>query len=139
MSVKECIDIGIGVIDKDYGGQIKIFFINHADTEFLVQQGDRLAQLILEGIKTSDTISVQSLQSTGRGSKGFGSTGISSKPVHGERIFFQAKLQIGGRYIQARQLLDCKDTSPTLREEYAKENEIRTKQRKKLISIWNAS
>ena len=107
LSVKHCIDIGAGVIDKDYRGPIKILLINHSDIEFLVQQGDRIAQLILEQIKTPDTKTVQSLQATERGSKGFGSTGTSSKPVHGERLFFKAKLKIGGRYIQARLLLDC--------------------------------
>ena len=137
--VKNCIDIGAGVINKDYRGQIRILLINHSDTEFLVQQGDRLAQLILEQIKTPDTKTVQSLQSTERGSKGFGSTGTLSKPVHGERLFFNAKLQIGDRYIQARLLLDCGPTSPILREEYAKDNQILTKQRRKPISIWNAS
>ena len=40
LSVNNCIDIGEGVIDKDYRGQIKILLINHSDTEFLVQQGD---------------------------------------------------------------------------------------------------
>ena len=62
-----------------------------------------------------------------------------SKSVHGERLFFKAKLKIGGRYIQDRLLLDCRATSPILREEYAKDNQIRTKQRKKPISIWSAS
>ena len=128
LSVKNCIDRGAGVIDKDYRGQIKILLINHSDTEFLVQQGDRIAQLILEQIKTPDTKTVQSLQSTERGSKGFGSTSTSSKAIHGERPFFKAKLKIGSRYIQARLLLDCGDTSPILHEEYAKDNQILTKQ-----------
>ena len=105
----------------------------------VVQHGDRIAQLILEQIKTPDTKTVQFLQSTKQGSKAFGSTGISSKPVHGEKLFFKAKLSIGGSYIQARLLLDCGATSPILREEYAKDNQILTKQRKKHISIWNGS
>ena len=37
LSVKNCIDIGAGLIDKDYKRQIKILLINHSDTEFLVQ------------------------------------------------------------------------------------------------------
>ena len=82
---------------------------------------------------------MQSLQSTERGIKGFGRTRISSKPVHGETLFFKAELKIGGRYIQARLLLDCGATSAILREEYPKDNQILTKQRKKPISIWNAS
>ena len=139
ISVKNCINIGARVIDKDYRGQIKILLINHSDTEFLVQQGDRIAQLILEHIKTPDTKTVQSLQATERGSKGFGSTATSSKPVYGERLFFKAKLKIVGHYIQARLLLDCGATSPILHEEYTKDNQILTKQRKKPIRIWNAS
>ena len=111
----------------------------NSDAEFLVQQDDRIAQLILKQIKTHDTKTVQSLQSTKQGSKGFRSTSKSSKPVHGERLFFEAKLKIGGRYIHARLLLDCRATRPILREQYAKENQILTKQRKKPISIWNAS
>ena len=85
--------------------------------------------------KTPDTKILQSLQSTERDSKGFGSTGISSKPIHGERLFVKAKLKGGGRYLQARLLLDCGATSPILREDYAKENHIPTEQRKKPISI----
>ena len=135
LSVKNCIDIGAGVIDKDCRGQIKILLINYSDIEFLVQQGDRIAQLILEQIKTPATKTVQSRQPTERGSTGFGSTGISSKPVHGERLFFEAKLKIGGCYIHARLLLDCGATSPILREEYAKDNQILTKQRKKPLNI----
>ena len=118
---------------------MKIPVINHSDTECLVQQGDRIAQLIIEQIKTPNMKTVQSLQSSERGSKGFGSTGTSSKPVHGERLFFKAKLKIGGRYIQAKLLLHCGATSPKLREEYGKDNQILTKQRKKPISLWNAS
>ena len=55
LSIRNCIDIGVGVIDRDYRGQIKILLITHSDTEFLVQQGDLIAQLILEHIKTPDT------------------------------------------------------------------------------------
>ena len=80
--VKNCIDIGAEVINKDYKGQIQILLINHSDNEFLLQHGDRTAQLILEQIKTPDTKTIQSLPSIEQGSKGFGSTGISSKPIH---------------------------------------------------------
>ena len=138
-SVKNCIDIGAGVIAKDYRRQVKILVINHSDTEFLVQQGDCIIQLILEKLKIPDINTVQSLQSTEWGSKGFGSTGIFRKPVHGERLFFKTKLKIGGHYIQTRLLLDCRARSPILHEEYAKQNHILTKQRKKPISIWNAN
>ena len=87
----------------------------------------------------SDTKIVQSLQETERGSKGFGSTGISTKPVYGEKPFFKARLKIGSCYLQAKLLLDCGTTSPIVREGFAKENQILTKQRRKPIQIWNAS
>ena len=80
LSVKNCIDIGAEVIAKDYRGQIKILLINHSDTEFLVQQGDEIVQLIFEQIRTPDTKTIQFLQSNERGSNGFGSTGISNSP-----------------------------------------------------------
>ena len=117
-----------GVIDKDYRGQIKLLAINHANIEFLVQQGDLITQLILEQIKTPYTKTVPSLQSMQQGSKGFQSTGTSSKPAHGKRLFFKAKLKIRGRYIQTRLLLDCGATSPILREEYTKDYQTLTKQ-----------
>src|SRR6266576_577255 len=99
LSVKSSIDIGAGVIDQDYRGNIKILLINHSDAEFIVKLGDRIAQLILEQIKTPKTILADSLNSTERGRQGFGSTGISNDPAskepsHGERLFFHAKLKV---------------------------------------------
>ena len=139
LAIEDSLDISAGVIDKDYRGHVKILLVNHSNQQFSAQKGDRIAQLILEQIETPDTKIVQPLQETERGSKGFGSTGISTKPVHGERLFFKAKLKIVARYLQAKLLLDCGATSPILREGFAKENQIFTKQRKKPIQIWNAS
>jgi dUTP pyrophosphatase len=48
--VKHGIDIGAGVIDKDYRGEIKVVLINNSSIPFQVQPGDRIAQLILEKI-----------------------------------------------------------------------------------------
>ena len=62
-----------------------------------------------------------------RGSKGFGSTGISEKPEHGERLLFKAKLNVAGKYIPAKLLLDCGATSPILREGFVKDKQILTK------------
>ena len=72
------IDIGAGVIDKDYTGNVKTLLINNSKDNFQVKKGDRIAQLILESIKTPDTILKNNLEPTDRASKGFGSTGISS-------------------------------------------------------------
>ena len=72
------IDIGAGVIDKGYTGNIKAFLINNSKDNLQVKKEDRIAQLILETIKTPHTILKNNLEPTNRGSKGFGSTGISS-------------------------------------------------------------
>ena len=72
------LDIGAGVVDSDYRGPIKVLPINNSDTPFQINTGDRMAQLILERIENSECILVEELPSTGRGSKGFGSTGINS-------------------------------------------------------------
>ena len=77
MSVKLSIDVGSGVIDEDYTGEVKLLLINHSDKQYHIWEGDRIAQLILEQIKTPETMMTTELQPTIRGNKGFGSTGIS--------------------------------------------------------------
>ena len=77
LSVKNSIDIGAGVIDWDYRGEVKICLCNNSNIDFLVRPGDRIAQLILEKINRFETIEqVDLLDTTNRGSGGFGSTGI---------------------------------------------------------------
>lgn len=76
LSVKNSIDIGAGVIDSDYRGEIKICFINNSNADYTINSGDRIAQGILEKIKRFDTIDiVDELDDTERGVGGFGSTG----------------------------------------------------------------
>ena len=87
---------------------------------------------------------VESLSLTKRGIQGFGSTGSreilkSNKPLHGERLYFNARLLVKGKEISTRLLLDCGATSPILREGYVKEHEILIKKRSNPIKIWNAS
>ena len=77
MSVKHSIDVGAGVINEDYTGEVKVLLINHYDKQYHIREGDRIAQLILEQIKTPKTKMTTELQPTIRGLKGFGSTGIS--------------------------------------------------------------
>ena len=48
LSVENCTNIGAGVIDKDYREQVQILLMNHSYIEFLIQQGDSIAQPILE-------------------------------------------------------------------------------------------
>ena len=69
------INVGVGVVDSDYRGEIKVVLFNHFAEDFVVQVGDRIAQLILERIKTPQVKKVAALDDTGRGAEGFGSMG----------------------------------------------------------------
>lgn len=70
------INVGAGVIDMDYTGLVKVLLFNHSKDDLVVKVGDRIAQLIIEMIKTPKVIVVDTLPETERGDKGFGSTGI---------------------------------------------------------------
>jgi dUTP pyrophosphatase len=73
---KHFIDVGAGVIDEDYRGPVGVILFNFGEQSFQVQQGDRIAQLILERIESEATVEeVQELPDTERGEGGFGSTG----------------------------------------------------------------
>tara|TARA_Y100001936_G_C15820894_1_gene531632 strand:- start:191 stop:628 length:438 start_codon:yes stop_codon:yes gene_type:complete len=64
-----------GTIDSDYRGEIKIILFNHGSEEFIVNNNDRIAQMILMPILKVDFEEVDNLPETVRGSGGFGSTG----------------------------------------------------------------
>ena len=72
--VKKFIDMGVGVIDRDYRGEIGVVLFNHSAVDFQVQVGDKIVQLILKKIKTPTVEKVIVLSATNRGSGGFGST-----------------------------------------------------------------
>ena len=76
LSVKKSIDIGAGVVDYDYRGQIYVCFINNGDEDYVIKSGDRIAQMILERINRFLLISeIEEHTQTERGDGGFGSTG----------------------------------------------------------------
>jgi dUTP pyrophosphatase len=81
LAVKNFIDTGAGVVDYDYRGNVGVVLFNHADSDFLVKRGDRVAQLILEKISMADCMEVEELAATERGEGGFGSTGVSGEAV----------------------------------------------------------
>ena len=64
-----------GTIDSDYRGEIKIILFNHGDNEFIVNNKDRVAQMILMPIYKIECEEVENLPNTIRGKGGFGSTG----------------------------------------------------------------
>nr|UMO80221.1 Deoxyuridine 5'-triphosphate nucleotidohydrolase [Pandoravirus aubagnensis] len=69
------IDVGAGVVDADYRGQVKVILFNHSDTPYVAHVGDHIAQLIIERIATPEAQWVDDLDDTDRGDGGFGSTG----------------------------------------------------------------
>ncbi|XP_059472891.1 deoxyuridine 5'-triphosphate nucleotidohydrolase [Neocloeon triangulifer] len=76
LALKNFIDVGAGVVDADYRGNLGVVLFNHADEEFKVSKGDRIAQLICERCIIPEILEVKSLEETARGSAGFGSTGV---------------------------------------------------------------
>jgi len=75
LAAKHHIDVGAGVVDQDYTGNIGVVMFNHAQEDFEIKKGDRIAQFICEKIEYPDLEEVASLNSTERGEGGFGSTG----------------------------------------------------------------
>jgi dUTP pyrophosphatase len=77
LSVKNNIDIGAGVVDYDYRGEIFVCFINNSiDTTYSIKKGDRIAQLIpTKIVHFTEIKEVTEHSLTERGDKGFGSTG----------------------------------------------------------------
>ncbi|XP_073424556.1 deoxyuridine 5'-triphosphate nucleotidohydrolase, mitochondrial [Dendrobates tinctorius] len=77
LAAKHFIDVGAGVIDEDYRGNIGVVLFNFGKEPFAVKKGDRVAQLICERIVYPDLEEHKSLDDTERGAGGFGSTGQS--------------------------------------------------------------
>ncbi|XP_021262990.1 deoxyuridine 5'-triphosphate nucleotidohydrolase, mitochondrial isoform X3 [Numida meleagris] len=75
LAAKHFIDVGAGVIDEDYRGNIGVVLFNFGKETFEVKKGDRIAQLICERIFYPELEEVQALDDTERGEGGFGSTG----------------------------------------------------------------
>ena len=64
-----------GTVDSDYRGELKVILYNHGNKEFLVNNEDRIAQMVLVPIIKATFEEVESLPETIRGEGGFGSTG----------------------------------------------------------------
>ena len=64
-----------GTIDADYRGEIKVILINHGKTPFIVKHGMRIAQLVFTPIIQAKLTPCESLDTTTRGTGGFGHTG----------------------------------------------------------------
>ena len=65
-----------GTIDADYRGEIGVILINLSDSDFEINTGDRIAQMIIAKHQTIEWEAVDKLDGSVRGDKGFGSTGV---------------------------------------------------------------
>ncbi|EKT4519178.1 dUTP diphosphatase [Flavobacterium psychrophilum] len=65
-----------GTIDADYRGEIGIILVNLSHEAFVIENGERIAQLIIAKYERAEWIQVQDLSETSRGEGGFGSTGV---------------------------------------------------------------
>lgn len=76
LAIKHMIDVGGGVIDPDYRGNVGIVLFNFGKSPFYISRGDRVAQMICEKAEFPELQLVSSLDCTNRGDSGFGSTGV---------------------------------------------------------------
>ena len=64
-----------GTIDSDYRGEVKVILINLSEEEQTIHHGDRIAQMIIQGVSRASWIAVENLNESKRGPGGFGHTG----------------------------------------------------------------
>ena len=65
-----------GTIDADYRGEIGVILVNLSEEEFVIENGERVAQLVIAKHEQAQWVEVESLEETDRGAGGFGSTGV---------------------------------------------------------------
>ena len=65
-----------GTIDSDYRGEVKVILANLGEDDFMINKGDRIAQIVLAPVTMAAMVEVEDIESTVRGTGGFGSTGV---------------------------------------------------------------
>lgn len=65
-----------GTVDADYRGEIGVILVNLSQEEFVIENGERIAQLVIAKHERAEWVEVQELSETSRGEGGFGSTGV---------------------------------------------------------------
>ena len=75
LSVKHGVDVGAGVIDSGYRGEIKVLIRNQGDEPVWLKNGERIAQLMIVPVPQVEFNQVDSLDEADRGGNGFGSSG----------------------------------------------------------------
>ena len=85
LALKRFIDVGLGVVDSDYRGEVGVVLFNHGDQDFEVKMGDKIAELILEKIDTPKVEEMQGMENTICRSGGFGSAEVNRQNDTGEK------------------------------------------------------
>ncbi|MGC6475918.1 MAG: dUTP diphosphatase [Parvibaculales bacterium] len=67
-----------GTVDSDYRGEVKVILINHGKESFIIERGERIAQMVIAPVTQGVWQEVEELPETERGAGGFGSTGTAS-------------------------------------------------------------
>ena len=67
-----------GTVDSDYRGEVSVVLINHGAAPFIVNRGDRIAQMVIAAVAHGILVEVATLSPTARGAGGYGSTGSDS-------------------------------------------------------------
>jgi dUTP pyrophosphatase len=75
LAVKHGIQVGAGIIDEDYRGNVGVLLFNMSDKPFSYEKGDRVAQLIIKSYESPEIRQVEKLEESKRGDGGFGSSG----------------------------------------------------------------
>lgn len=65
-----------GTIDADYRGEIGVILVNLSNEVFIIENGERIAQLVIANHERAEWLEVEELSETSRGTGGFGSTGV---------------------------------------------------------------
>lgn len=65
-----------GTIDADYRGEVGVILVNLSNEDFVIEDGERIAQLVVAKCEQADFIETNELSETSRGAGGFGSTGV---------------------------------------------------------------
>ena len=70
-----------GTIDADYRGEIGVIMINHGESPFSINHGDRIAQMLISPVTHAELQVVDTLEETARGAGGFGHTGVGNEKI----------------------------------------------------------
>ena len=135
LALKRFINIGAGVVDSDYRGEVGVILFNHGDQDFEVKMGDRIAQLILEKIDTPPVEEVQNLGNTVRGTGGFGSTRVKSGNDTGSNSEKNQRIGKNENEKVKNETLKGSDRTRTNRSRKTTEGMSRLSQERQIISV----